>query len=91
MQLCAQVRRALEYGVDEVLEGGVLVSIQDVVPAPNTSHLLVFVQPLEKLSFDDCLGIQSKLMAATSRLRTLISESIHRRKTPSISFQVLPS
>ena len=91
MQLCAQVRRALEYGVDEVLEGSVLVSISDVVPAPNTSHLMVIVQPLGELSFEDSLELQARLSSNSSRLRTLVSESIHRRKTPTLSFSVLPS
>jgi ribosome-binding factor A len=91
MQLCAQVRRALEYGVDEVLEGSALVSISDVVPAPNTSHLMVIVQPLGELSFEDSLELQAKLASNSSRLRTLVSEFIHRRKTPTLSFSVLPS
>ena len=91
MQLCAQVRRALEYGVDEVLEGSALISISDVVPAPNTSHLMVIVQPLGELSFEDSLELQAKLANNSSRLRTLVSESIHRRKTPTLSFSVLPS
>lgn len=91
MQLCAQVRRALEYGVDEVLEGSALISISDVVPAPNTSHLMVIVQPLGELSFEDSLELQAKLSNNSSRLRTLVSESIHRRKTPTLSFSVLPS
>lgn len=66
MQLCAQVRRALEYGVDEVLEGSALVSISDVVPAPNTSHLMVIVQPLGELSFEESLDCKPSLRATAA-------------------------
>jgi ribosome-binding factor A len=91
MQLCAQVRRALEYGIDEILQGEVMVAVADVVPAPNTAHLLVLVQPLEDLPFEETIRIQKRLIDATAKLRVIVSQAINRRKTPGLSFQVLPT
>ena len=89
-QLCAQVRRILEYGVDEVLHGDALIAVSDVVPAPDVSHLLVLVQPLGDTTNDETLEIQQRLTAATTELRHMVAEAINRRKTPALSFQVLP-
>lgn len=89
-QLCAQVRRVLEYGVDEVLHGDALIAISDVVPAPDVSHLLVLVQPLGDTTNDETIEIQQRLSEATTELRHMVAEAINRRKTPALSFQVLP-
>ena len=89
-QLCAQVRRVLEYGVDEVLHGDALIAIGDVVPAPDASHLLVLVQPLGDTTNDESIEIQQRLTEATTELRHMVAEAINRRKTPALSFQVLP-
>ena len=89
-QLCAQVRRVLEYGVDEVLHGDALIAISDVVPAPDVSHLLVLVQPLGDTTNDETLEIQQRLTESTTELRHMVAEAINRRKTPALSFQVLP-
>ncbi len=89
-QLCAQVRRVLEYGVDEVLQGDALIAVRDVLPAPDVSHLLVIVQPLGDTTSDETEEIQKRLSEATSELRQMVAESINRRKTPALSFQVLP-
>ena len=90
LQLCAQVKYALEYAVNSVLNGEYGVTVLDVVPAPNTSHMLVFVQAFEELSFEESLLLSSKLTSHIPALRTAVSESIHRRKTPGLSFQIVP-
>jgi ribosome-binding factor A len=90
MQLCSQVKYALEYAVNSILAGEYGVTVVDVVPAPNTSHLLVFVQAFEELSFEESSLLMSKLMLHISALRSAVSESIHRRKTPGLSFQIVP-
>lgn len=89
MQLCSQVRYALEYAVNDVLKGEYGLTVVDVVPAPNTSHLLVSVQSFEELSFDQCVQITSELNSHRKSLRSVVSESIHRRKTPGLSFQIV--
>ena len=62
----------------------------EVVPAPNTSHLLAIVQSLEDLSFEESMNLQAELNNRINILRTAVSESIHRRKTPGLSFQIVP-
>ena len=90
MQLCSQVKYALEYAVNSVLNGEYGVTVMDVVPAPNTSHLLVFVQAFEELSFEESSLLLTKLTSHLPALRSAVSESIHRRKTPGLSFQIVP-
>ena len=90
LQLCSQVKYALEYAVNSVLSGEYGVTVMDVVPAPNTSHLLVFVQAFEELSFEESSLLISILSSHVAALRSAVSESIHRRKTPGLSFQLVP-
>ncbi|MGN6134795.1 MAG: hypothetical protein ACTHOU_09855 [Aureliella sp.] len=90
-QLCAQVRRALDYGISEALSESTLDAyVLDVVPAPNTSHLLVIVQPAIEADAEAVRDLESELQRHAGLLRTTVAESINRRKTPTLSFQVLP-
>lgn len=90
-QLCAQVRRALDYGLSEALSDSTLDAyIMDVVPAPNTSHLMVLVQPAAAMDEAGLRSLQEEIVRCSGKLRTLVAESIHRRKTPTLSFQVVP-
>ncbi len=90
-QLCAQVRRALEYGLSEALSDSTLDAyVMDVVPAPNTSHLLVLVQPAVSMDDAGLRTLQEAIISCSGKLRTMVAESIHRRKTPTLSFQVVP-
>ena len=90
-QLCAQVRRALDYGLSEALSDSTFDAyIMDVVPAPNTSHLMVLVQPAATLDEAGLRSLQDAILRCSGKLRTMVAESIHRRKTPTLSFQVVP-
>lgn len=90
-QLCAQVRRALDYGLSEALSESTLDAyIMDVVPAPNTSHLMVLVQPASAMDEAGLRSLQEAIMRCSGKLRSMVAESIHRRKTPTLSFQVVP-
>jgi ribosome-binding factor A len=91
-QLCAQVRRALDYGLSEALsESSTDAYVVDVVPAPNTSHLLVLVQPAAAIDADGIRELEETLVRHAGQLRTSVAESIHRRKTPTLSFRVVPA
>lgn len=68
LQLCSQVRRVLEYGVDEVLHGEALVAVTDVIPAPDASHLLVLVQPMGDTTIEETEAIQQRLVASATQL-----------------------
>jgi ribosome-binding factor A len=86
LQLCRQVERALSV----LLEGEILrdLSVQSVVPAPDASRLLVtfIYHGHETVASTDVLAA---LQGYYARLRGEIAASIHRRKTPELSFQVL--
>ena len=90
LQLCSQVRYALEYAINSVLRGDYGLTVLDVVPAPNTSNLVVFVQPFENMSYDEALQLEANLKSHINTLRSAVSESIHRRKTPGLSIQIVP-
>jgi len=90
-QLCAQVRRALDYGISEALSDSPQDAyVMDVLPAPNTSHLLVLVQPAAETDADGMRALEEELVRHAGVLRTAVAESINRRKTPTLSFRVLP-
>jgi hypothetical protein len=82
LQLCRQVECALSV----ILEGEILrdLTVQSVVPAPDSSRLLV-----------TCAGVESSadvwaaLHRCHAKLRAEVAASIHRRKTPELSFEVL--
>lgn len=90
MQLCSQVRYALEYAINDVLKGEYGLTVTSVVPAPNTSHMLVLVQAFEEITLDQCALLEAELNSHSKSLRSVVSESIHRRKTPGLSFQIVP-
>ena len=86
LQLCRQVERALST----ILEGEILrdLTVQAVVPGPDSSRLLVsFVYngPAEITS----AAVLGALHVRYAKLRGEVAVSIHRRKTPELSFQVV--
>ena len=90
-QLCAQVRRALDYGISEALSDSPIDAyILDVVPAPNTSHMIVLVQPAAEADAEAVRDLEDELQRHAGLLRTTVAESINRRKTPTLSFRVVP-
>ncbi len=91
LQLCGQVAETLvlvlagETG-DDVLRDLVVVS---VVPAPNTSRLLVTLSPSVIALDADLDAIRRHLDAVRGRLRGEIATAIHRRRVPELTFRVV--
>ena len=86
LQLCRQVERTLSV----LLEGEMLrdLTVQSVLPAPDSSRLLVtflYHGPASVASAE----ILAALHGQYAKLRGAIAASIHRRKTPELSFQVM--
>jgi ribosome-binding factor A len=84
LQLCRQVERALSIA----LEGEILrdLTIQSVVPAPDSSRLLVtFLYQGPKSSAE----VLAALHTHYAKMRSEVAESIHRKKTPELCFAVL--
>lgn len=91
-QLCAQIRRVLDFAVPEALaETEFDATVLEVTPAPNTSHLVVLLQSTYSMNDDARLQLQQEIVRKTGQIRATVAQSIHRRKTPSFTFLISPS
>ena len=92
-QLCRQVAETLDLVLsgdcrDEILQSLHVVS---VVPAPNSSRLLVTVKadlPDDQLDRGEILN---RLDTQSGRLRCEVAASINRKRVPTLLFNVLSS
>jgi ribosome-binding factor A len=90
-QLCRQVAQTLDLVLsgdcrDELLQSLHVIS---VVPAPNSSRLLVTVSadlPVEEFDRQEIL---ESLERQTGRLRAEVAASISRKRVPSLVFHVI--
>ncbi|MFM8172662.1 MAG: hypothetical protein ACKN81_03885, partial [Pirellulaceae bacterium] len=85
MQLCRQVRRAVEHAlgsrplIDQLPDCLVVA----VLPAPHTAQLLIQVAAPSRVALDQAGEMLAILRAANGAIRSEVARSIHRRKTPS--------
>ncbi|MFM8328481.1 MAG: ribosome-binding factor A [Pirellulaceae bacterium] len=92
MQLCRQVRRAVEHAlgsrplIDQLPDCLVVA----VLPAPHTAQLLIQVAAPSRVALDQAGEMLAILRAANGAIRSEVARSIHRRKTPSLLFQIVP-
>lgn len=90
-QLCRQVGETLDMVLsgdcrDEALQS---LHVLSVVPAPNTSRLLVIARAdMPEKEFDRD-AIMALLDVQTSRLRAEVAASIHRKRVPLLTFHVV--
>jgi ribosome-binding factor A len=90
-QLCRQVAETLDQILsgeisDDVLRG---LRVSDVVPAPDSSRLLVTLHvDCRAEEFDRDL-IQQRLAAYKGLLRCAVAAAITRRKAPALLFNIL--
>ncbi|MSQ94770.1 MAG: ribosome-binding factor A [Gemmataceae bacterium] len=88
LQLCRQVEHAMCFA----LEGELLrdLSVKSVVPAPDSSRLLVTLvfHGLDSVTTPEILA---SLHGCYAKLRAEIAASIHRKKTPELTFHVIKS
>ncbi len=95
-QLCQQVFEALTYALmgsaDEALR---VLAVVSVVPAPDASRLLVTIRPSEVpvgMSPDELIrradSILERLGRARGYLRSEVAASIHRKRTPELTFSL---
>ncbi len=90
-QLCRQVAETLDLVLsgdcrDELLQSLHVIS---VLPAPNSSRLLVTVSANLPIEAFDRQEIQELLERQTGRLRVEIAASINRKRVPSLVFHVI--
>jgi ribosome-binding factor A len=87
-QLCAQVRETLSLTLAERPEPDLLeLFVLDVAPAPDVSRLAVYVQAPAERDPDE---VRARLASMAGHLRAEVAASVHRRKTPSLEFVVVP-
>jgi ribosome-binding factor A len=88
LQLCRQAQRVLSFA----LKGELLrdMVVESVVPAPDSSRLLVALRFHGDNAISD-VDLDAALVAAHAQLRMQVSCAIHRRKTPELIFRVLRS
>ena len=89
-QLCRQVSDTLQLTLTDnkpALEG---MTVIDVVPAPDSRRMLVIValDPTKTYTATEVESVMECLQSQTPRLRSEISQSIHRRKTPMLVFEI---
>ena len=90
LQLCGEVARTLsqvlawELG-DDLLS---LLTVESVVPAPDSSRLLVTVSLPTAGGMAELDRVWQQLHLATGRLRVEIATAVQRRRVPELSFRV---
>ncbi|MBX3439281.1 MAG: hypothetical protein KF861_17455 [Planctomycetaceae bacterium] len=91
MQLCHQVAHTLNYVLSGECGDDVLRSlyVENVIPAPDSSRLLVTVSLLDKDDTTPTEVILMKLGMVQSKLRAEVARSISRRKTPELIFNIV--
>jgi len=89
-QLCGQVRDALG-GIfpglaDEVLQNLTVVSVE---PAPHTGRLRVTVAVPSPADATDRTAAAEHLDRAAGLIRREVAATVHRRKAPELTFEVV--
>ena len=92
--LCKQVRRIVSMVLAGECADPLLQSliVNDVLPAPNAGRLLVRVllRPLAGEPAPSLIDILERLAKIEGLLRMRVGESIARKRTPELTFDVLP-
>lgn len=91
LQLCRQIAETLDLVLSGECDDEVLQNLQvvSVVPAPNASRLLVTVVCDVADGPTDSQAVLERLERQSARLRCEVAGAIHRRRTPTLAFQVL--
>jgi ribosome-binding factor A len=90
LQLCSQIARTLnsvmawESGDDLLL----CLSVESVVPAPDSTRVLVTVSVQSPLETAERAQILARLYGHAGRFRAEVGAAIHRKKVPELVFRV---
>lgn len=88
-QLCRQVQRALSYVIPGDLGDPALqdLSVTSVVPAPDASRLLVYIDTTRPPS--EAPLIVERLERVRGRLRREVAASVTRKRAPELVFHLM--
>lgn len=88
-QLCRQVQQTLNYVLtdcdDEQIQW---LFVTQVVPAPDSSCVLVLIEYGGRPEEFNRIDLLSRLADQTGRLRLEVGRSIHRKRVPNLTFSV---
>lgn len=86
-QLCRQVERALctAFGDHEALLD---LGVDQVLPWPNASRLLVAVRLCEPAAVPDRSEVLQRLASHRAELRSVVAGAIHRKRVPELCFEL---
>ena len=90
--LCKQVRRAISLTLSGECGDPALQSlvVEDVLPAPNAGRLLVRLRAPGAHGHEAIIDLLQRLECVRGVLRACIAESIARKRTPELAFDILP-
>jgi ribosome-binding factor A len=91
-QLGAQVQQSIDLTLGADLDDLDLQGLRvlDIQPLQGDAHLLIRVAPSPGSPPQDLTALQLRLTQNTPFLRAQVASDIHRKKTPRLSFLVLP-
>ena len=90
--LCKQVRRAVALALSGECTDPELQSliVQDVLPAPNAGRMLVRLIAPHARGHEAIIDLLQRLERVRGILRAHVAEMIARKRTPELTFDVLP-
>jgi ribosome-binding factor A len=91
--LCKQVRRAVALALSGECADPDLQSliVEDVLPAPNAGRLLVRLIAPNANGHEAVIELLQRLEHVKGVLRASIAETIARKRTPELTFDVIPA
>ena len=89
LQLCAQVRHAVEYALSGEVDDDVLrmLHVARGDPAPDASRMIVTVVPLIADDNIDPAQILTHLHLHAGAIRSAVASAINRKKVPDLLYQ----
>jgi len=89
-QLCAQISETLSLVLQGECDDDLLrdLLVESVVPAPDSTRLLVTVAPSPAAGALSPGPIMERLAHATGKLRSEVAGAINRKKVPELIFRV---
>src|SRR4051794_40016786 len=87
LQLCAAAERALEMFLSGAMDE---LTVESVVPAPDSSHLMVTLRRADNAGPTD-EELLERLSRLRGAMRSEVAAAVSRRKAPELSVRLLPA
>ena len=91
-QLCAQIEEIVSFALGDAADHRLRdLLVRSVSPGPDGARLLVAVMATHRLDIDPLEELHRALDGARPWLREQVAAEIYRKRTPDLTFQVLPA